>query len=155
MLSNDGRLASCVTAALKHSLLTVAVSIFVCAQGVPGSSFNWKPETFVQCHSVRLVLADAGLDIRDQDVRVERLRVNGRGTTAKVSAKVLRNLHTDATATISLAKVTSGRYLLRAHVSGQEVLGTIHLPDFSHLGKCVTDVEVWPLKGSLAIEEKN
>ncbi len=111
--------------------------------------------TFVECSSVRLVSSDASLDMHDQDVKVERLHIKQRGMTAKITADHVRKLHTDDASTVSLAKVTSGQYLLRSQVSGQQVIGTINLPDFTHLRKCVTDVVVSPVAGALAIEEKN
>jgi predicted aspartyl protease len=150
MICSNRSLAHCPTSALKYGCVIVALSILACAQ-VGQNSFSAEPETFVRCSSVRLFLSEASVDIRDQDVKVEHLCVKRRLTTAKV----VRKLHTDNAGTVSFAKVTSGHYLLVARVSGQELVGAINLPDFTHLAKCVSDVEIRPVDGSLEIEEKN
>ncbi|MGA9528833.1 MAG: hypothetical protein WBS24_12025 [Terriglobales bacterium] len=88
-------------------------------------------------------------------MNIENVRVKGRGAQAEMRAHVIRKLHSDANAPVSLRKVTSGHYWIRTQASGKELLGAINLPDFTHLGKCVTDLEVAPLAGALAMEEKN
>ena len=130
----------------------LAFSVFVSAQSDP--PFEMKLETLVNCASVRLVSTDATLDLRDQDVNVERVRLKGHGK-AGTTTHLVRRLHTNADATVSFAKVTSGHYLIRMQASGEEVLATINLPDFTHLGKCIMDLDVAPMAGKLAIEEKN